>query len=288
MGEEAGFRASAVPVRGDMMDKHRIFIGIPTLGWTTMGLASSMCQLVEGSLDPRSRFHFSRCWIEGARPADYARNLLCQKFLLSDCERIWFMDADTSPPKNILDLLTMDADIVSGLTPTWGNHSANVPPQPNYTAYRYDESERGLMHVPIYNKGIEPVDAVGPAMMLIKRRVIEDRAMRLSPEYLTFDDRMERLDDDDAPAIFREVRKPNGQLDMSEDLDFCWRARKLGYKVMVNHGVKCNHVKEVDVLKVIEWGISMQTPAPSAEAVKPDGDMREALVGAEAHAPGRT
>lgn len=115
-----------------MIQEH-VFIGIPTLGSVTMGLASQIAQITKSGEDPRCRFKFTVCWIAGARPCDYARNLLVQNFLTTDATRLWFMDSDTIPPPNILDLLLMDADIVSGITPTWGNHQPNETPRPNYT-----------------------------------------------------------------------------------------------------------------------------------------------------------
>lgn len=214
-----------------------------------------MSQLVEGSLHPDSRFRFQRVWSEGARPVDYARNLMVQKFLASDCDRLWFMDADTVPPPDVVKLLNVDADIVSGVTPTWGNQFANEPPAPGYTIYAYDETQRGMLHRPVYNDGIEDVDGVGTAMMLIKRHVLEDRRLWQHPGYIAFDGTPSEIGDDDAPPVFREVRKPNGQLDISEDLDFCFRAKRLGYRIAVHHGAKCHHHKRVDVLAVIDWGL---------------------------------
>jgi hypothetical protein len=112
-----------------------------------------------------------------------------------------------------------------------------------------------MLHRPVYNDGVEDVDGVGTAMMLIKRHVLEDRRLWQHPAYFAFDGTPMVMGEEDAPPVFREVRKPNGQLDISEDLDFCYRAKQLGYRIVVNHGAKCHHHKRVDVLQVIEWGL---------------------------------
>lgn len=237
----------------DTAGKETIFMAIPNMRWVASSLAASMVSLERASHDIKSRYRFSFCWVEGVRPVDFARNVLVQMFLRSDATRIWFMDSDTMPPRAFTNLLLTDSDIVSGVTPTWGNNHTKEEPWPSFTVYRYDEKEKAFHHSLYYDSGIEDVDGVGTAMMLIKRHVIEDRRLWLPREYVCFDGKDAILPEDDPPPLFREVRKPNGQLDMTEDLDFCLRARKLGYRVTVNHEIKCGHWKEVDVLKVIHY-----------------------------------
>jgi hypothetical protein len=257
--------------------KESIMIALPNLRWVASSLAASMVSLERASHAPGSRYRFQFLWVTGARPCDYARNLCVKVFLESDCSRLWFMDSDTMPPPNFTRLLLIDADIVSGVTPTWGNNQSDEPPSPNLTVFRYDPELRGLLHSEFYQDGVEEVDAVGTAMMIIKRRVLEDMRMRLSPEYTAFDGLDSRLGGGDPPAVFREVRKPNGAMNMTEDCDFCLRAKKLGYTIKVDHGIKCGHWKEVDVLQVIDYTLAKLDEAPARQG---EPEALESLIDA--------
>lgn len=233
--------------------KEHVMVGIPNMNWVASSLASRMIALERASHDPASKYRFSFVWVQGAKPADYARNIIAGVFLKSNATRLWFMDSDTMPPKEFTRLLAIDADIVSGITPTWGNQNSGELPQPNFTVARYDEKEKGFFTSTCYETGTEAVDAVGTAMMIIRRKVLEDPALHLSPAYITFDGDLACLDPGEPPAIFREVRAPNGRMTMTEDYDLCYRAKKLGYSIVVDHGIKCGHWKQIDVLQVIEY-----------------------------------
>lgn len=247
--------------------RETIMLAIPNLNWVASSLAASMVKLERASHAEGSRYRFQFMWVTGAKPCDYARNLIVKYFLMSDCTRLWFMDSDTMPPKDFTRLLLIDADIVSGVTPTWGNNNSAEPPSPNLTVFRYSKKDKGLYHSEFYEDGIEEVDAVGTAMMIIKRHVLEDRRMWLDPTYIAFDGEPCSLGLDDPPPIFREVRKPNGAMNMTEDCDFCLRAKKIGYTIKVDHGIKCGHWKEVDVLKVIDYTLAKLEESPEPEAV---------------------
>src|SRR5258708_5843209 len=41
---------------------------------------------------------------------DYARNMMVEDFLKSECDVMWFLDSDVTPSKNILDLITLHLD----------------------------------------------------------------------------------------------------------------------------------------------------------------------------------
>ena len=227
--------------------KEHIFIAIPTLGWTTSSITGALPQIEAASHHPESRFRFTYEITSEARPADYARNVLVKKFLASDAERLFFIDSDILPPENILELLKVNADIVAGLIPIWQEAG------PSLTAYRYDPPMRKWKNTYDSAESVRFVDGAATAAMLIRREVLADARLRYGMEYADFDGSIQALADHEPLPIFREVRKPNGQLAATEDLDFCYRAKALGYSVAVHHGVVCGHVKELNLLRVMDW-----------------------------------
>ena len=56
-----------------------------------------------------------------------------------------------------------------------------------------------------------------------------------------------RPDKEYAPAIFRYQRAPSGAGIMGEDVDFCERAKQLGYTVAVDINAVCGHFKPINI-----------------------------------------
>ena len=75
--------------------------------------------------------------------------------------------------------------------------------------------------------------------------------MRLSSGWTAIDGSYQKLGPDDSPPIFRESKKPNGDMEHGDDHDFCIRARKLGYKVRADMTMVCGHHKTVDVNEAV-------------------------------------
>lgn len=72
--------------------------------------------------------------------------------------------------------------------------------------------------------------------MVIKRHVLEDKRLWLAPEKV-----------DGVVPMFRWPRAITGATLGTDDLDFCKRARALGYKITAAPGVQWGHFKEVDL-----------------------------------------
>jgi hypothetical protein len=103
--------------------------------------------------------------------------------------------------------------------------------------------------------GVIERDAAGTGMMIIARRVFEDPRMKYPREYMTFTGRATTLRDCDPDGWFLNRHKPNGAYEATEDIDFCYRAKKLGYRLMVDYGVKSGHIKQVDVLDIAKYSV---------------------------------
>lgn len=90
--------------------------------------------------------------------------------------------------------------------------------------------------VSAYPDGKSPqavVDRVGSGFIAIKRRVLADERMLLATGY-------------NPPALWRNVYAPNFVRVKGLDVDFCDRARALGYRIVVDWSAEVGHAKSAD------------------------------------------
>lgn len=239
--------------------KKKVMLAIPSVrNEINGGLVEFLCWLFREGIPgyefditmPRQRF-----------PHHYARNLCVKAFLQSDYERLWFIDDDIQPTPRMLRVLEHDADIVSGMYHVLRMNKGEtcydprpllfrVPAQGDAPGFMFDrpDDESGM---------VRPVDAAGAGCLLIKRHVLEDRRMWYATEYMGLDGEMKDYMDENlpdnpkwAPPVFRHAWKPGGDELRSEDIDFCWRARKLGYSMLGDFAAHCGHLKVVDAAMV--------------------------------------
>lgn len=192
------------------------------------------------------KYKFSTLILENIVGYALMRNKASKHFLASDCERMWFIDNDVMPADNALSLLDVEGDIV-----------AAVVPFVHCAAGAYlkldDVNDLTTRDEHYFLSGhLMDVTCVGTACTIIKRRVLEDPAMRYSRDFIRRDGKPDRLNDDEPPAIFKYHYLPNGGTNMGEDFDFSYRASKLGYRVVYDGRVVCDHVKTIPILELIE------------------------------------
>lgn len=237
------------------MKKEHIVIAVPTMDWKAPLPLSAMMNELErvGLEDPTVPFRFSRVSVQGHFPVWYARNRLVQMALEDKTvSRMWCWDSDVIPPPDAASLLHVDADIVAGTYPTWGTGDMGRDPKITFAAYMRNKEERGYitLDLPEGDK-VFSVDAALTGCMLIKRHVLEDPKMCYSRKYIDIMDGKEKfLSLDEPPPIFKAHHLPNGRYMLSEDLDFCRKAKDLGYSIKVHAGVRCGHLKTVDLMDV--------------------------------------
>jgi glycosyltransferase involved in cell wall biosynthesis len=146
---------------------------------------------------------------------DAARNAIIKQAQALDADWVFFLDDDTYiTPKGVLKLLLLDKDISSPpVADRKGEKTLNVFNKGLNKYYDLDETKE--------------VSAVGMATTLIKRKVIDD----MIKEYAT-------------PFEF-QIGKLNGKkINISEDVGFCLRAAKMGYKTWAVKGIKTDHLGE--------------------------------------------
>ena len=193
-----------------------------------------------------TRYKFSTATLENVQGYALMRNMASQKLLESPCDRLWFIDNDVIPPANVMDLLETDGDIVGASIPYAFSLSAAFLKLKDLNDLRTMEGHF------LPSDQTHDVTCVGTACTIIRRHVLEDPRMHGTRDFLYRDGRKGRLSDDAPPPIFQFHRLPNGDINMGEDWDFCYRASKLGYRVRYDGRVLCDHAKTVGLLEVIE------------------------------------
>lgn len=194
---------------------------------------------------------------EGIKGYALARNMIAAYFLRHPhFERLWMIDDDIDPTSpECFEMLDVDADIVAPRMPI----SQVVRNQNEGTlqwsfisaAYRLgdldDLNTMALAELP--DTGVAQVDAVGMGCTLIKRRVLEDPRMRDGTAFTRRDGShhdTSEIDGPEIPSIFSYRTAPNGVCELGEDVDFCYRARKLGYTVAVYCDLVVGHLHQQD------------------------------------------
>lgn len=217
---------------GGASPRQHIFVGIPS------GDARSEMEIgvfLASLGQPNPRYNFTLRPVVQVSPVAYARNILARECLKTTAERLWMVDSDTMPPANAFDLLDVEGDIVAAACPV-GDFGQNL----FFNGYLM--TPEGPMPAQIGDGSPMEVDAVGFASVVISRRLLEDPRLRLPAETIYRSWRKEPYVDK-APGIFRMVYGTDGSIVVGEDLDFCMRARDLGYKVVFVPGVRFDHRK---------------------------------------------
>jgi GT2 family glycosyltransferase len=199
------------------MNKKIIVIASPSTGWYNFEAVAALLslQIPEGY---QFMFNFiSNCLIYDAREklVEYAQSV--------NADYIFFLDSDMVPPSDtIQSLVAHDKDIISGMI-----FRRKYPFQPCF----YMKCDLTKTNEPIFEGPMEPekwpksgafeFEGFGLACCLIK---------------------MDVFDNIKKPYFFP---RPN----VGEDLTFCLKAKKAGYKMWVDFGVDCAHMGNFPVIK---------------------------------------
>jgi hypothetical protein len=145
-------------------------------------------------------------------------------------EDYWLsIDADNPPLGNPLDLVGLDLDIVGLPTPVW-HWQGRAGERPIYwNVYRY-VPDKGAYVEWLPRRGLQEVDAVGTGCFLVARRVFENDAMRRGP--------------------FLRTTYDDGRVEKGNDIAFCERAKRQGFRVWAHFDYPCDHHVELSLNEV--------------------------------------
>jgi len=100
-------------------------------------------------------------------PLEKAFNILHKRFLATDSDYAFVINADEAPPRGALEaLIEHDKDIVSCVAPKWDERRGPLP-----VASRWDEERDAFFY--LTGPGLQPADRCGFSGILIKRKVME-------------------------------------------------------------------------------------------------------------------
>ncbi|MBI1909672.1 MAG: hypothetical protein HYS22_05840 [Deltaproteobacteria bacterium] len=192
--------------------KPRIVIGIP--------LATPLIywQVVSAVLELKRPLQSELMVFQGAL-VDRARNYLIRKMLEHPigATHLFFLDADILPaPDTLTKLLKVNQPIVSGLY-----RKRTIP----HELMAFSKDKNGNYQPVLLEKKKKPltVDVVGAGCLLIHREVFE----KMKPPWFT--------------------SEWQGFGNLSEDFSFCEKARKKGFKIVVETSVRPLHIEPLGV-----------------------------------------
>jgi hypothetical protein len=256
----------------------KVFIAIPNMNQICVGLVAKLFHFaMQRKYDPW--FHF----VTEKRHTDFARNKIVEAFLEGKCDYLMMIDADVDPHKDILSLIDHDKQIMSGNVFCWINgelmpsiwQRAECEQCRNLKIYmqegkvhdatQYREKDGILerwnpfrqMYVPFANRegmlpelkcrcrgtGIDPfvfrtfqklgkdmqkVDSVGSASLFVRRDVFDK---------IPF-------------PWFRFLYRESGEILVTEDHYFCWKAMECDIDIWAHPQMWCSHYKTVDLLQL--------------------------------------
>lgn len=196
--------------------KKRVFIAVPSMDYVAAGFAQSLATLNKPAGECAISF------VCGSLIYD-ARNKLAAQAIKMEADYVMWFDSDmVFQGDTLLRLLkTMeeqDADIVSGL---YFRRSSPYTPVA-FQTFDIVNNESVWTNYEGELSGVHEVGAVGFGCVLMKSDVIFE-----------------------VYAKYGDCFSPVGKA--GEDLSFCWRARQLGYKVLLDADVKCGHYGHVTI-----------------------------------------
>ena len=189
----------------------KILLGMPCMRTLPHKTVISLLRTVErGKVEP--------CLVEGSLVYD-SRDMIAKYAVDNGFDYVLYADSDmVFSADDLKKLLAHDKDIVSGLYVTRNGENKNVAYKDVITRRRFPYRAPKLINDTGVT-GYGPVAAVGFGFCLIKTEVVKSMFKR-----------------------YKSLFEP--KWGVGEDIAFCLRARRCGYKIWLDRDVKLGHVGE--------------------------------------------
>lgn len=187
----------------------KILLGMPTTGMIPMKTVMSLLRTIKKDvLEPML--------IEGSLIHD-SRDHIAKYGVENGFDYVLYVDSDmVYTAGDVESLVRHNTDVVSGLYVTRHGEGNNVAYEKVITRQKNPYREPKLIH-DIKKTGYDEVEGIGFGFCLIKTSMLRDMFTKY-------------------PSIFEP------KWGLGEDLAFCYRARKMGYKIMLDRDVKVGHI----------------------------------------------
>ncbi len=156
---------------------------------------------------------------------------IIKDFLASDCDYWLNIDADNPPKNNPLDLVELDKDIIGLPTPVLHFDEPNKKKGESPVYLNAYKKVKGGYTQYTPQIGSQEVDAVGTGCILFARRVFEHKDMQ--------------------KGCFTRKLYPDGRVEKGNDISFCERAKKAGFKIWANFDYQCMHFNRVELSEMM-------------------------------------
>lgn len=155
----------------------------------------------------------------------YENNLhtILQDFLNREYDYWISFDSDNPPIYNILDLIFFNKPLIGCPTPVWCNMKPGDWPM-YWNAYK--KVEGGYTEWPI-KSGLQEVDAIGTGCFIARKDIFVN-----------------------LKAPFQRIYDENGMVHYGNDLAFCQRIKKAGFKIYCHYNYPCYHFSEIEIGEV--------------------------------------
>lgn len=214
------------------MDKRvKVYLGLPSLGDTHQSQMYALRDM-EKFYSDKVEFVYPKHFV-GRIFHDYARNKIVEEFLATDCDVIWFLDSDISPPNTSIELVTKHWDEwkVAGCPyPLFLRPQGHEQPKVVFAVY-----DNGFQNASIPPNGTGFVDGIATGCLFIKREILE----AMPKPYFEF-----------------KFNEETREMTQGEDLGFCRKVSEMGHKFFIDYSMLCNHFKRVNLLDVNNYAIN--------------------------------
>lgn len=211
------------------MSKLKIFMGIPSTG----SRSDSQCyalRYIERTYGDRIELVYPKVCVHRIFH-DSARNGVVEEFLASDCDVLWFLDSDITPPGDVMDLILDNEWDLAGLPyPVFMTPSGYTTMQAVVCVYEHDGTKLVASKVP--REGLKYVDGLATGCLFIRRHIFD----KLSKPYFEF-------------KYDAETRN----MVEGEDLGFVRKVNEQGHKFLTDFSKVCSHYKTVNLLEVMNF-----------------------------------
>lgn len=168
---------------------------------------------------------------------DFARCSLIDQFLETDCDILWFLDSDISPPAHVLDLVSKHGskwEVAAAPYPVFMTTGGEKHPQVVFCVYNGTDGV-GVSPADIPNEGTDWVDGAATGCLFIKREVFA----KLKRPYFEF-----------------KYDETTRNITMGEDISFIKQLQANKIRTFIDYSMVCKHFKNVCLLEVNNYAIT--------------------------------
>ncbi len=192
-------------------------IAVLNMGWVRPELSQLLMEL-----QGQKKYNLFICY-PAKKPITNNRNQIVKRFLETDYDYLLMIDGDNVPPLDILNLADFQKDIIGALCFGWMKKMI-IP-------FCLNKNDSGSYDTRVITdgEGLVECDAIGSGVMMIKREVLEKM-----------------------PFPFRNEYDSDGVKGLGLDINFCKRAKKMGFKVFCHTDYRVSHWTDLDLRVIYE------------------------------------